>query len=150
MHEPPCHAESLHGRHHEVTGGEGEACDQQDAQERRQSRNPGDEVIAGLHEDEVAEVNAERRACQPREPCAGLEVQLAHDHEDRVGHHEDVDAREIPYDLKVRVVAREVVLQGDVSEGRDQVARNEHRDADGQCPAPVPCGREFHQVVCQH
>ena len=22
MHEPPCHAESLHGRHHEVTGGE--------------------------------------------------------------------------------------------------------------------------------
>ena len=43
-----------------------------------------------------------------------------------------------------------MVLQGDVSEGRDQVARNEHRDADGQCPAPVPCGREFHQVVCQH
>ena len=116
LHQPPRDAAALHEPYRAVAHGEGRAGVQDDAHRHGQSRDPSDEVVARLYEDEVAEVDAERRARDPREPCPGPRGEFLHDEEDRKGHHEDVDAREVPDDFEVGVVAREVLLQQHVAE----------------------------------
>ena len=98
----------------------------------------------------MTQIDAEGQRCQTREPSAWFQPQFPHDEKDRERHQKDVDARKVPNDLEVGVVARKAALHGQIAECRDRIAGREHRDAERERAPPAPCRRVFDQIIGQH
>lgn len=69
--------------------------------------------------------------------------------EDKGGesHHKDVDAREVPNDLKIGILPRIIFLSQDEALGSDGVTNKEKRDGEGKCFAPAPIERKSDQIM---
>lgn len=137
----PCPFPTAHEPHQRRADREGTAGRQHDAREHRKRTDRSDQVVTDLHENEMTQIDAEGQRCQTREPSAWFQPQFPHDEKDRERHQKDVDARKVPNDLEVGVVARKAALHGQIAECRDRIAGREHRDAERERTPPAPCRR---------
>ena len=95
----------------------------------------------------MAQVHAEGQGGYPGQCRAGFNPEFAHYGEDGKGHHEHVNAGEVPQNLQLGILAGEMLLRFQKAEEGNGKSGQEQGERDGQCLFPVPVQGILHQIM---